>query len=57
MDELSDCMSADETLDFRIRGEVKVGDVLAQIEQIYGWAKNLNWEEENHNARVWYVSE
>ena len=50
-------MSADETLDFRIRGEVKVGDVLAQIEQIYGWAKNLNWEEENHNARVWYVSE
>ena len=57
VDELSDCMSADETLDFRIRGEVKVGDVLAQIEQIYGWAKNLNWEEENHNARVWYVSE
>ena len=57
VDELSDCMSADETLDFRIRGEVKVGDVLAQIEQIYGWAKSLNWEEENHNARVWYVSE
>jgi len=57
VDELSDCMSADESLDFRIKGEVKSGDVLAQIEQIYGWAETLDWDENNHTARVWYVSE
>lgn len=57
VDELSDCMSADESLDFRIKGDVKAGDVLAQIAQIYGWADGLDWDEKNHNARVWYVSE
>ena len=45
VDELSDCMSADESLDFRIKGKAKVGDVLAQIEHIYGWADTLNWDE------------
>lgn len=57
VDELSDCMSADETLDFRIKGNVKAGDVLTKIKQIYGWAKGLDWEDKNQNARVWYVSE
>lgn len=57
VDELSDCMSADESLDFRIKGEVNAGGVLAQIEQIYGWAETLDWDENNHTARVWYVSE
>ena len=57
VDELSDCMSADETLDFRIKGDVKAGDVLTKIKQIYGWAKGLDWEDKNQNARVWYVSE
>ena len=57
VDELSDCMSADETLDFRIKGNVKAGDVLTKIKQIYGWAKGLDWEDKNETARVWYVSE
>ena len=57
VDELSDCMSADETLDFRIKGNVKAGDVLTKVKQIYGWAKGLDWEEKNQTARVWYVSE
>lgn len=57
VDELSDCMSADESLDFRIKGDRKAGDVLAQIEEIYGWAERLNWEEQPNTARVWYVSE
>lgn len=57
VDELSDCMSADETLDFRIKGNVKAGDVLTKVKQIYGWAKGLDWEDKNQTARVWYVSE
>ena len=57
VDELSDCMSADETLDFRIKGNVKAGDVLAKIKQIYGWAEGLDWEDKSQTARVWYVSE
>ena len=57
VDELSDCMSADETLDFRIKGNVKAGDVLTKVKQIYAWAKGLDWEEKNQTARVWYVSE
>lgn len=56
VDELSDCMSADESLDFRIKGDAKAGDLLAHIEQVYGWADGLDWEEQSHTARVWYVS-
>ncbi len=57
VDELTDCMDADEANGFRIAGTMKVGTLAAICKDIYGWALAIDWSEKSANARAWYVSE
>lgn len=56
VDDLADTLAADETTGSQIDGTATVGRLLGQIAQIYGWAEELDWQEESNSARVWYVS-
>lgn len=57
VDGLSDCMYADEQESWRIDGAMQTSDLKAHIEKIYDWALAIDWDADEANARVWYVSE
>jgi len=57
IDELSDCMSADETKGFRIDGSMTIEILKHLLEATYDWALNIDWRSKSANARAWYVSE
>ncbi|WP_093973864.1 hypothetical protein [Boseongicola aestuarii] len=57
VDELSDCMAADETANMRIDGAMSAGRLAAITREIYDWALEINWDSPDAQARVWYVSE
>lgn len=57
VDELSDHMSADEAANFSIDGAMQVARLREIIEDIYGWALKIDWQNQSAQARVWYVSE
>ncbi len=57
VDELSDCMAADETANMRIDGAMSAGRLTAITREIYDWALEINWDSPDAQARVWYVSE
>ncbi|NNF70736.1 MAG: hypothetical protein HKN02_00920 [Rhodobacteraceae bacterium] len=56
VDDLCGCMSADETAFERLRGDMKVSELAARIEEIYGWALETDWADHGEIARAWYVS-
>ena len=56
-DDLSHCMSADETKGFRIDGSMTVGSMKQIIQTIYDWSLKIDWSKKSANARAWYVSE
>ena len=57
IDDLSHCMSADETKGFRIDGSMTVGSMKQIIQTIYDWSLKIDWSKKSANARAWYVSE
>ena len=57
VDDLADGMSADEDSAFRIDGSMKLSDLRAILDEVYGWALSIDWLSPESLARVWYVSE
>lgn len=57
VDHLADQMSDGKPGAFRIDGTQPVADLRAILERAYGWALQINWDEKEHCARAWYVSE
>ena len=57
VDDLASQMSDSNADAFRIDGEMPVNDVRALIEDSFGWALPINWNERQNCARAWYVSE
>lgn len=56
VDDLADTLAADEATGRQIDGTATVATLKRQIEQTYGWAERLDWQDESNSARVWYVS-
>ena len=57
IDDLSNCMSADEIKGFRINGSMTVGRLNQVLDTIYDWALKVDWSKKSTNARAWYISE
>jgi hypothetical protein len=50
-------MGADEGAAFRIDGAMSLDRLREIVEEVYGWAIELDWNSPDNLARVWYVSE
>ena len=50
-------MHADETDGFWIDGSVSIDHVIEQIDTVYQWARDIDWQQPTADARAWYVSE
>ena len=57
VDQLAACMHADEELAHRIDGRATVADTITDIDAQYGWTHGIDFESDDAQARVWYVSE
>ena len=57
VDELAETTSVDEAAFFRIDGKMSVAELKQSIQQIYGWALSIPFDDEQACARLWYVSE
>lgn len=55
VDELSDCMSADEG--WLIDGAQTVGKTRQALEKVYGFSEFTDWTARGETARVWYTSQ
>ncbi len=56
VDELSQCMDADEHLTFFIDGSMSVGRLLKIIETQCDWATAVDYRRKENRARFWYTS-
>ena len=56
VDDLLDAMSADEETDFRIFGQLSIGELRNTIAQEYAWALPVDYAAQKNCARFWYVS-
>ena len=57
VDELAETMSADESSVFRIDGSMPIGDFNRKLDELYGWASGIDYEDPSASARIWYTSE
>lgn len=57
IDNLATHMRADETESFRINGTLTIETFEQSFKQIYQWANDIDFNNHDANARVWYVSE
>lgn len=57
IDHLSPQMKADEQSNFRIQGSQSIGELTRVMQDLYGWAKEIDFTAAQANARVWYTSE
>ena len=57
VDELSDCMYIDESAHFKLDATGTTDQLKAQIECMYDWALDIDYANNNEQARFWYVSE
>lgn len=57
VDDLVDCMDADEDAAFSIAGTMTVGTLRALCEKTYPWALETDYSVAAAQARFWYVSE
>lgn len=57
VDNLADCMAADEAPSFRINGAMSVRDLRAILKENYAWALSIDFSAPENSARFWYVSE
>jgi len=56
VDDLSQCMDADEHLSFFIDGSMSVGRLLEIIESQCDWATSVDYHQKRNRARFWYTS-
>jgi hypothetical protein len=56
VDHLADQMSDQNAEAFRIDGTMRVAQLRAVLESVYGWALKIAWSQQQHCARAWYVS-
>lgn len=56
VDDLADTMGADERAVFPINGGMSLNQLKSVIEEVYGWAIEIDWSAPENIARVWYVS-
>ncbi|MEM7195607.1 MAG: hypothetical protein AAF402_11690 [Pseudomonadota bacterium] len=56
VDELAECMDADEHFHFHINGEMTLGEVRSIIENQCQWATAIDFENPENRARFWYTS-
>ena len=57
VDELTETMGADEEAVFAIDGSMTIKAIKDVLKDAFGWALDVNWDQPNNVARVWYVSE
>lgn len=57
VDDLHAAMAADEAADWRIDGAMTVDTLRRIVEDVYGWALSIDWNDPAAQARVWYTSE
>ena len=57
VDDLADEMACDEDRQWRIWGGMTCARLATIIQDIYGWALEIDWDAPEAQARVWYVSE
>lgn len=57
VDGIVSCMGADESAAFNIDGAMSINQLKEIIEDVYGWALPIDWQQAENQARVWYVSE
>lgn len=57
IDDLADCMSADEDMVFRLDGSMLVSELKSVLETQYDWALSIDFSQEKNVSRFWYVSE
>jgi hypothetical protein len=57
VDDLADCMDADEDAAFRIDGGTTVSSFRARLAETYDWALSVDYAAAQNCARFWYVSE
>lgn len=57
VDDLGEQMSADEEDCFAIDGAMPIGQLRQILDDVYGWAGQIDWRSPQANARAWYVSQ
>lgn len=57
VDDLADQMSDSNIILFRIDGSMTIAQLGAILDRAYGWALTIDWDDREHCARAWYVSE
>ncbi len=57
VDDLADRMGADESAASRIDGAMSLDRLRTIVEDIYGWALEIDWRAPENVARAWYISE
>jgi hypothetical protein len=57
VDDLADCMDADEGKGFRIDGSLSLERFKAILDERYAWTDAIDFASAEANARFWYVSE
>ena len=57
VDGLGQSMHADEMASFPIDGAMGVARLRTILEDVYGWALEIDWSRPEAQARVWYISE
>lgn len=56
VDDLVDTMATDYNVGIHINGVETLAELRKDIEQTYDWALAIDWQLNENNARVWYVS-
>lgn len=57
VDDLGETMGADEMAHWRIDGAMPLAELRRIVDDVYGWALDIDWNDAQAQARVWYVSE
>ena len=57
VDPLACCMAANEDSTMRIDGSMSVARLTEIVQDIYGWAIDIDWQKRAPQARIWYVSQ
>ena len=57
VDDLTQTMGADEDVAFCIDGMMPLARLREIVDDVYGWALDIDWTSPESLARVWYVSE
>ena len=57
IDGMAGCLSADEEIGFRLDGAMSVAALRSVLEEVYGWALAIDFDDPDNTAVFWYVSE